>query len=91
MMCIAYMRGQTGTPEMSNIEDCGSTIAYCMACASASMQTLANRYAGPYPCIPQKLVFMMSQNGKLINRLHAIAGGVTVSFFEWVQNLQNFR
>ena len=60
---------------------------------SVSMNTVSSILYIPFPLPspPQGDAILRSRNVVVLPDIYANAGGVTVSFFEWVQNNQQFR
>jgi Glutamate/Leucine/Phenylalanine/Valine dehydrogenase len=71
-----------------------AAISGSSACADAVAQKLRCKYvveAANSPTIPSADLILRDRGITVLPDIYTNAGGVTVSFFEWVQNLQNFK
>lgn len=65
-----------------------------MCCADSVAKRLDCKYvaeAANGPTLPEADLILRDRNIRVLPDIYTNAGGVTVSFFEWAQNLQNLR
>ena len=65
-----------------------------LCCADSVARRLNCKYiaeAANGPTLPEADVILRDRSIRVLPDIYTNAGGVTVSFFEWAQNLQNLR
>ena len=71
-----------------------STRVTAACCAGSVAKRLNCKYiaeAANGPTLPEADLILRDRSIRVLPDIYTNAGGVTVSFFEWVQNLQNLR
>jgi glutamate dehydrogenase (NAD(P)+) len=69
----------------------GTDVSYCADNVARKLDCAYVVEAANGPTIPSADRILRDRGIHVLPDIYTNAGGVTVSFFEWVQNLQNFK